>query len=144
MRNFLTYSHSGGPPIIPSGHGYQPAAGHERHDLRQGYGERRLDPDRTIGSTDDLLYEAEQEYNDQDLSRITGKPLDEIQALPTCKKRESVMNHRKEELRRLVQVYYRQRGWNSSGIPTTETLKRLGLWDFLNGETKDKISQLTC
>jgi aldehyde:ferredoxin oxidoreductase len=95
---------------------------------------------RAIGSTDDLLYEAEQEYNDQDLSRIMGKPLDEIQALPTCEKRESVMNHRKEELRRLAQVYYRQRGWNSSGIPTTETLKRLGLWDFLNGETKDKIS----
>ena len=31
-----------------------------------------------------------------------------------------------------------------NGIPTMETLQRLGLWEFLNGETRARIAELTC
>jgi aldehyde:ferredoxin oxidoreductase len=52
------------------------------------------------------------------------------------------MNFRKEQLRDLIQAYYRERGWNSNGIPEVETLERVGLWDYLNKETKTKIMEL--
>ena len=63
--------------------------------------------------------------------------------MPTAEKRERLMNHRKEELRRLIQVYYEERGWNAAGIPTVETLKFLGLWNFLNEEAQTRISALS-
>ena len=34
-------------------------------------------------------------------------------------KRKLLMSHRKRELSKLVRVYYEERGWNASGIPTT-------------------------
>ena len=52
------------------------------------------------------------------------------------------MNFRKEQLRKLIQAYYRERGWNSTGIPKVETLKQVGLWDFLNKDTQAKIIEL--
>jgi aldehyde:ferredoxin oxidoreductase len=100
-------------------------------------------PDRAIGSTDDRLYEAEQELNDRDLGKILGKSPEEIQAMPTAEKRKTLMNQRKRELHKLVRVYYDQRGWNKFGIPTVDTLKRLGLWKFLNEETKTGITEMT-
>jgi aldehyde:ferredoxin oxidoreductase len=54
------------------------------------------------------------------------------------------MDHRKEELRRLIDIYYRERGWNSLGIPMPETLEELGLWEFLDEETRSVILELTC
>ncbi|MHA1210373.1 MAG: aldehyde ferredoxin oxidoreductase C-terminal domain-containing protein [Candidatus Freyarchaeota archaeon] len=30
-----------------------------------------------------------------------------------------------------MDTYYRLRGWNSQGVPTRETLKRLGLEDII-------------
>ena len=99
-------------------------------------------PDRAIGPTDDPLYEAERDYHDGELSRILGKPLSDIAAMGTSEKREILINFRKEQLRKLIQIYYQERGWNESGIPTIETLERVGLWNFLNGETKTRISEL--
>lgn len=101
-------------------------------------------PDRAIGPTDDRLYENEKEYNDQELGRITGKIPAEIETMKSAEKREILMNHRKVELARLVRVYYEERGWNASGIPTVDTLKRIGLWKFLNEATRARISELTC
>ena len=99
-------------------------------------------PDRAIGPTDDNLYDAEKAYHDQELSNILGKPLEAIQNMQTGNKREILMNHRKEQLKKLIEAYYRERGWNSSGIPTVETLKQIGLWEYLNEETKNKIREL--
>jgi aldehyde:ferredoxin oxidoreductase len=62
--------------------------------------------------------------------------------MKTGDKRELLMNFRKEQLRNLIQAYYRERGWNSNGIPEVETLERVGLWDYLNKETKKKIIEL--
>jgi aldehyde:ferredoxin oxidoreductase len=96
-------------------------------------------PDRAIGPTEDLLYEAEAEYNDAEVQRATGRSVD---GMSTAEKRQLLMAHRKEELRRLVAVYYQERGWTEKGIPRVETLEGLGLWQFLGEETRKKISEL--
>jgi hypothetical protein len=36
----------------------------------------------------------------------------------------------------------RARGWSATGIPKVETLKQIGLWNFLNEETKTKITKM--
>jgi aldehyde:ferredoxin oxidoreductase len=100
-------------------------------------------PDRAIGPTDDGLYETEAEYNDGEVFKILGESIDQVRSIPTAQKREALMKHRKEELRKLIDHYYERRGWNGDGIPTVETLRKLGLWDFLTAETRNRISELT-
>ena len=99
-------------------------------------------PERAMGPTDDRLYEAEQEYHDRELATLTGKTPAEIATMQTGEKRELLMNHRKEQLRGLIRVYYEERGWTAAGIPTVATLQRLGLWPFLTGETRDRLTQM--
>jgi aldehyde:ferredoxin oxidoreductase len=99
-------------------------------------------PDRAVGPTDDRLYDAEQDYNDGQLAVFLGRPLADVQGMPTTEKRDLLMKRRKEQLRELIQVYYRARGWNSFGIPTPETLKQIGLWGFLTEEARAKILEL--
>jgi aldehyde:ferredoxin oxidoreductase len=100
-------------------------------------------PERAIGPIDDNLYEAEQVYHDEEISRLPGKSPEEIISKPTGEKRKLLMSHRKEQLRELIQAYYRERGWTSSGIPTPATLKQIGLWNFLTEEARVKIKALT-
>ncbi len=100
-------------------------------------------PERAIGPIDDDLYEAEKAYHDEEISRFPDKSPEEIIGKPTREKRELLMNRRKEQLRDLIQAYYRERGWTPSGIPTPATLKAIGLWDFLTEEAKAKITALT-
>jgi aldehyde:ferredoxin oxidoreductase len=99
-------------------------------------------PDRAIGPIDDELYDAEKAYHDQELSRLLGKTPEEIDKIKTAEKREHLMQYRKEQLRRLIQAYYRERGWTAAGVPTSATLRQVGLWSFLNEEAKAKISAL--
>ena len=99
-------------------------------------------PDRAIGPIDNKLYDAEKDYHDQELSRFLEKSPTEIQNMTTGEKRANLMNHKKEQLRQLIQAYYQERGWNTSGIPTIDTLKQIGLWTFLNEGTKTKICEL--
>jgi aldehyde:ferredoxin oxidoreductase len=99
-------------------------------------------PDRAIGPIDNDLYDAEKDYHDQELSRFLEKSPTEIQNMTTGEKRANLMNHKKEQLHQLIQAYYQERGWNTSGIPTINTLKQIGLWTFLNEGTKTKICEL--
>ncbi|HTY62387.1 MAG TPA: aldehyde ferredoxin oxidoreductase C-terminal domain-containing protein [Acidobacteriota bacterium] len=99
-------------------------------------------PDRAIGPTDDLLYETEAAYNDSDLAKRPGTTLEDVKAMPTAQKRDMLMHQRKEQLRLLIQAYYQERGWNSCGIPLPETLKQLGLWEFLNEDAKSILTSL--
>ena len=105
-------------------------------------GEHDWIPDRAIGPTDDSLYEKEKDYNDQQISTILHKPLAEISKIKTAEKRVILITHRKEELRKLIDVYYAQRGWSATGIPKVETLKQIGLWNFLSEETRNKVTAL--
>jgi len=99
-------------------------------------------PDRAIGPTEDSLYDAEKDYNDGELGKILNKPLADIAPMATAEKRECLMKHRKEELSKLIAVYYAERGWSDKGIPKIETIKKIGLWDFLTAETKTKIAAM--
>lgn len=99
-------------------------------------------PDRAIGPTDNLLYDAEKDFHDSEISKISGKTVEDVQKMSTGEKRELLMNFRKEQLRKLIQAYYRERGWNTDGIPKVETLERVGLWNYLNKETKAKLIEL--
>ena len=100
-------------------------------------------PDRAIGPIDDDLYDAEKDYHDQELGRLLGKSPKVIQTMKTEVKRQFLMNHRKEQLSQLIRAYYHERGWTTSGIPTADTLKQVGLWPFLNETAKAKIIELT-
>jgi aldehyde:ferredoxin oxidoreductase len=100
-------------------------------------------PDRAIGPTEDSLYEAEAEYNDHELSHVMEMPVNEISAMTTHDKRLQLMQHRKEQLKELVRVYYEERGWNENGIPSVSTLKHLGLWPYLTTEVKNRIAELS-
>ncbi|OGP68893.1 MAG: hypothetical protein A2031_05985 [Deltaproteobacteria bacterium RBG_19FT_COMBO_43_11] len=105
-------------------------------------GEQDWIPDRAIGPTEDSLYENEKDYHDERLSIILNKPPAEIKKMKTAEKRKILMKHRKNELRKLISVYYQERGWSSAGIPKVETLKQIGLWNFLNEETKTRITKM--
>ncbi|KUG24641.1 tungsten-containing aldehyde:ferredoxin oxidoreductase [hydrocarbon metagenome] len=105
-------------------------------------GEHDWIPDRAIGPTEDILYENEKDYNDGQLSTILNKPIDEVQEIKTSEKREILMKHRKKELKKLISVYYAERGWNETGIPKLETLKKIGLWNYLSEEAKEKVTAL--
>jgi aldehyde:ferredoxin oxidoreductase len=100
-------------------------------------------PDRAIGPTDDSLYENEAEYNNRDLAERLGKTTEGLNGMPTRRKRELLMEHRKEQLRRLIDVYYQERRWSPCGIPMPATLKQLGLWEFLSDEARSIIIDLT-
>jgi aldehyde:ferredoxin oxidoreductase len=99
-------------------------------------------PDRAIGPTDDALYLAEKDFNDQEVARLIEKPIADVAGLDVSEKRALLMRHRKEELHKLIHTYYQERGWSAAGIPTPETLQRIGLWNFLKQETREKISQV--
>jgi len=105
-------------------------------------GEHDWIPDRAIGPTEDALYEREKDYNDRQLSMVLEKPLPEVQTIKTEEKRTILMKHRKEELRKLINVYYRERGWTNTGIPKVDTLKQIGLWDFLSEEARAGIVRM--
>ncbi|GFO55237.1 aldehyde ferredoxin oxidoreductase [Geomonas sp. Red276] len=96
-------------------------------------------PDRAIGPTEDALYETEQDFNDAELRRMLGFDDAQLAALSTTDKRTKLMDARKKELRKLIQVYYQERGWSENGIPKVDTLKGLGLWDHLNVETREQL-----
>ena len=99
-------------------------------------------PERAIGPTEDPLYEAEAAFNDAEVARILDRSADEAGGLPTAEKRGILMTHRRKELRKLIDVYYQERGWSKGGVPTVETLQRLQLWDYLGDETRQRLVEL--
>ncbi len=110
--------------------------------FRKDTGRHDWIPDRAIGPIDDELYEIEQDFHDRELSTALGKSLPEIQALPAGEKRRLLMGNRKDRLRELIREYYRERGWTENGIPLPETLKRIGLWTYLNEEARAAILEM--
>jgi len=99
-------------------------------------------PDRAIGPTDDALYEAEGDFLDAELARLPGQSPERIREMSTADKRALLMQTRKEQLRELIRVYYRTRGWTAAGIPTVQTLKDLGLWAFLTEDARTTLASL--
>jgi aldehyde:ferredoxin oxidoreductase len=93
-----------------------------------GFGQREHDniPYRAVGPVKVVEYESRQERYDKQLIEkhnveITGKSTEEKMAL--------LRNVREELYEKLKDAVYKRRGWTPNGIPTVETVKRLGI-DF--------------
>jgi aldehyde:ferredoxin oxidoreductase len=97
-------------------------------NLKVGFGTREHDypPYRAVGPVTVEEYESRSERYDQQLKQEIG--LD-----PSNMTKEEKLKHlrrfREERYDQLVDAVYARRGWNEKGIPTLETIKRLGI-DF--------------
>ena len=97
-------------------------------NLKMGFGRREHDniPYRAMGPVTAIEYESRKERYDKQLAEkydidITGKSAEKKTAL--------LRKFRIEQYEKLKDAVYKRRGWTSDGIPTLETVKRLGI-DF--------------
>lgn len=101
---------------------------HRVFNLRMGFGTREYDqlPYRAVGPVTVEEYESRQE-------RYDGQLKDILNIDPNGKSTEEKMRllreYREEQYQKLCDAVYKRRGWNENGIPTVDTLKRLGI-DF--------------
>jgi aldehyde:ferredoxin oxidoreductase len=96
-------------------------------NLRLGFGTREHDypPYRAVGPVTVDEYESRAERYDDQLREIGIDP----ENLQTEEKMAQLRKHREERYERLVDAVYARRGWDENGVPTLETVKRLGI-DF--------------
>jgi aldehyde:ferredoxin oxidoreductase len=97
-------------------------------NLRMGFGRREHDniPYRAVGPVTMDEYESRHDRYDRELIEkydvdITGKGTEEKVTL--------LRKFREDKYERLKDAVYKRRGWTQNGIPTIETVKRLGI-DF--------------
>ena len=93
--------------------------------LRLGKGTRKHHniPDRALGPVFPDEWEARAEYYDNELKQGGVNP----EGLSTEEKVEKLNKIRREQWEKLVDTVYKRRGWDRNGIPTVETLRRLGI-----------------
>ncbi len=97
-------------------------------NLRLGFGTREYDypPYRAMGPVTKVEYESRESYYDQWLQEEAGIDSTGL----TIEERMAVLRKfREERYEKLVDAVYKRRGWSQNGIPTLETVKRLGI-DF--------------
>jgi aldehyde:ferredoxin oxidoreductase len=97
-------------------------------NLKMGYGKREHDsiPYRAVGPVTAGEYESRKDHYDKQLIEkynidIAGKTIEEKTAL--------LRKLRIEQYDKLQDAVYERRGWTKDGIPTVETVRRLGI-DF--------------
>jgi aldehyde:ferredoxin oxidoreductase len=97
-------------------------------NLKLGFGTREHDypPFRAVGPVTVEEYESRSERYDQQLRQEVG--IDPT-SMTTEEKLKRLRRFREERYDQLVDAVYIRRGWNEEGIPTLETIKRLGI-DF--------------
>jgi len=95
-------------------------------NLRRGYGRREHDwpPYRSVGPVTPEEYESRAErYDKQMLEEIgvdpAGKPVEEKIAI--------TRKYREDRYRKLCDAVYKRRGWTTDGVPTMETITKLGI-----------------
>jgi aldehyde:ferredoxin oxidoreductase len=95
-------------------------------NLRMGFGRRKHDdiPYRAVGPVTVEEYESRQERYDSQLEeKYKTSPVDKS----TPEKVELLRRFREEDYEQLKDAVYERRGWNSDGIPTVATVRRLGI-----------------
>ncbi|ACZ19036.1 aldehyde ferredoxin oxidoreductase family protein [Thermanaerovibrio acidaminovorans] len=94
-------------------------------NLRMGKGTREWHniPARGLGPVFEDEYMARPDYFDDKLREAGIDP----QGLSVKEKIEKLQAHRRAQWEKLVDAVYKRRGWNKNGIPTLETVKRLGI-----------------
>ncbi len=96
--------------------------------LRMGFGRREHDtiPYRAMGPVTVEEYESRQERYDKALTEKHGV---DISSMDTPRKIAELRTYRESEYKKLTDAVYERRGWTPEGIPTVDTVKRLGI-DF--------------
>ncbi len=94
-------------------------------NLRMGKGTRQYHniPDRALGPVFPDEWEVRSEYFDGKLKEAGHDP----EGLAVEEKISLLQAHRRREWEKLVDAVYERRGWTPEGIPTIETVKRLGI-----------------
>ena len=97
-------------------------------NIRRGSGLREHDrpPYRSMGPVTVEEYESRRERYDNQLKELGH----DIAGLSTEEKIALLRKHREAQYESLLDAVYERRGWTRQGIPTLETLKRLGLDQF--------------
>ncbi len=95
-------------------------------NLKMGYGTRQYDipPYRLVGPATVLEYESRAERYDKSLREEMGIEPD---GMSTPEKVQALRKFRMERYEKLVDAVYKRRGWTADGVPTVETLSRLGV-----------------
>jgi aldehyde:ferredoxin oxidoreductase len=95
-------------------------------NLRMGYGRREHDqiPYRSAGPVTEEEYESRQERYDAQLKEKVGI---DPSTMSTAEKVKALRAFREEQYGKLCDAAYKRRGWTMDGVPTIETLKRLGI-----------------
>ncbi len=97
-------------------------------NLKMGFGTREHDypPYRAVGPVTADEYASRAERYDQQLRDQSDL---DPKGLSTEEKMKHLRKYREDRYDHLVDAVYDRRGWNRNGVPTLETLKRLGI-DF--------------
>jgi aldehyde:ferredoxin oxidoreductase len=97
-------------------------------NLKMGYGRRTHDriPYRSVGPVTIDEYESRQERYDK---QLVEKYRVDINGKETAEKVAVLRKLREDQYEKLQDAVYERRGWTADGIPTVETVKRLGI-DF--------------
>jgi len=97
-------------------------------NLRMGYGRRKHDaiPYRSAGPVTQEEYDSRAQRYDEQLREKVGI---DPEGMSTAEKVKALRAFREEQYEKLCDAVYVRRGWTSDGVPTIETLKRLGI-DF--------------
>ena len=106
-------------------------------NLRLGFGTREHDipPFRLVGPASEFEYESRAERYDQQLKEIQHI---EPEGKSTGEKLKLTRAYRSHQYDLLMDAVYKRRGWTLNGVPTQETVKRLGI-DF--EDVVDLVSQ---
>ncbi len=97
-------------------------------NLKMGYGTREHDtlPYRAVGPVTVEEYESRKDRYDSQLTEKYGL---DISGMTTPEKVAVLRQNREEQYELLKDAVYERRGWTKEGIPTVDTVKRLGI-DF--------------
>jgi aldehyde:ferredoxin oxidoreductase len=97
-------------------------------NLRMGFGTREHDipPYRAVGPVTEEEYESRQERYDGQLVETHHQDID---GKTTAEKVAMLRDIREAQYEKLQDAVYQRRGWTPNGIPTVNTVKRLGI-DF--------------
>jgi len=97
-------------------------------NLRMGTGTRVHDypPYRAVGPVTEKEYLSRVERYDRDLREKVGV---DPEGLTLQEKIFTLRRYRMSQYEQLVDAVYKRRGWNQNGVPTLETVRRLGI-DF--------------
>ncbi|MBW1961237.1 MAG: aldehyde:ferredoxin oxidoreductase [Deltaproteobacteria bacterium] len=95
-------------------------------NLRMGFGRREQDtiPYRAMGPVTEDEYLSRQDRYDKQLVEKFNVNIDNMN---TSEKMAVLRKFREEEYEKLMDAVYQRRGWTKDGIPSLETVRRLGI-----------------